>query len=185
VTILWEIADGIGTIALPGPADEPLTPADVARVAAFLAAPELRGVVLRVAGDPAGSAAIAEALAQAIADATVPVVAAIGENCGGAALELARACPFRWASPDARIGVTGADRFVSGAEAATLGIVDRAVPDVEARAADHLRALTAGRPVALVRAIMASIRNAGRMSLDDALAEETALFCAVAGREDA
>ena len=148
MTIDCRIADGIGTVTVAS-----RDAADRARLEEFLRAPELKGVVVRLAGNPAGDAT---ALSQTIAASPVPTAAAIRGDCAGADLEIARACDFRYASaPDS---------------------------DAERQATEFLRALTAGRSAALVRTVMTSIRNAARMPLGEALAEETSLFCQAARR---
>ena len=145
MTIDCRIADGIGTVTVAS-----LDAADRVRLEAFLRSPELKGVVVRLAGAFAGDA---KALSETIAVSPVPTAAAMRGDCAGAGLEIARACDF-------------------------LALSD----ETDEQAADYLRALTAGRSAALVRTVMTSIRNAARMPLGEALAEETTLFCQAARR---
>lgn len=73
-------------------------------------------------------------------------------------------------------------RMIRAEEALSLGLIDRVVPakELEAAGADFLRSLTARRQATLIRAVMASIHNGRRLSLEDALRRETELFCKVA-----
>ena len=147
MTIDWPTTDGIGLVILTS-----AHAADHARLEEFLRSPDLKGVVVRYAVDISGDAG---PLADVIRAAAVPVAAMVRADCGGAGLEIASACDFRFESAEA------------------LG-------DADEQAAEFLRALTEGRPAPLVRAIVTSIRNAGRMPLDAALREETDLFCRAA-----
>jgi enoyl-CoA hydratase/carnithine racemase len=74
--------------------------------------------------------------------------------------------------------------MVRGDDAAGLGLVDRSVP-LRALAREAQRfvdVLTARRPSSLIRSVMAAIHNAYRLPHEQALAEETRLFCKV-GRQ--
>ena len=73
-------------------------------------------------------------------------------------------------------------RMIRGEEAADLGIVDESTApgEVEKKAVDFIRSLTEGRSTRLIRAVMTSIHNSGRMPREKALTEETQLFCKLA-----
>lgn len=73
-------------------------------------------------------------------------------------------------------------RMVGAEEARELGLVDRvcAGADLDAAAREFLRGLVGGRSVTQVRAVMASLRNARSLPLEEALRRETALFMQVA-----
>jgi len=147
----------------------------------------------------------------AIRFSTIPVVAAIRGSCLGAGLEIALACHFRIASANALLGFPEAERglmpglggtllgrshlprgaiidlllsgrMIRGEEAATLGLVDAAVPtgDVVRRAEELVARLVAGRTRSQIRSVMAAVHNAERLDRDAAIAEETRLFVALA-----
>jgi enoyl-CoA hydratase/carnithine racemase len=73
-------------------------------------------------------------------------------------------------------------RMVGADEALSMGIIDKSCPPaaVEREAREFLERLTEDRQCGLVRKIMESIHNARRLSLADALARETELFCEAA-----
>ena len=73
-------------------------------------------------------------------------------------------------------------RMIRGEEAAELGIIDEVSPpgEVENKAVDFIRSLTEGRSTRLIRAVLTSIHNYGRMPREKALTEETLLFCKLA-----
>ena len=125
--LLYHLEDGIGEITLSNPPYNSLRRpcfADREELEAFLAQPELKGVLLRGAGrhfcagadleeldrfryDP--EALVRELgdgkrLIEALTYATVPLVALIRGSCLGAGLELALACHFRVASENAILG---------------------------------------------------------------------------------
>jgi enoyl-CoA hydratase len=76
-------------------------------------------------------------------------------------------------------------RMVGAAEAHDLGIVDRVCPAaaLEQTARDYLQGLVGKRTVSQIRAVMESLRNAGRLALVEALRRETELFMGVARGE--
>jgi len=76
-------------------------------------------------------------------------------------------------------------RMIGAAEAQSLGIVDRvcAPTALDTCARDYLQGLVDKRTVSQVRAVMASLRNARRLPLDEALRRETELFMGVARGE--
>ncbi len=75
-------------------------------------------------------------------------------------------------------------KLISGMEAFEMGLVDctTAPKDLEKEGLTFLRSLTVGRPPELIRAIMTAIHNGERMPKDEALREETSLFCEMARR---
>jgi len=126
--LLYAVDRGIGTITLSAPPRNELAHpafADHAELAAFLAAPELRAVIVRGAGRHFCSGAAIGRLAElvkkpdefraalqqgkALLDlltfAPVPVLALIRGACLGAGLEIALACHFRMASDHALLGL--------------------------------------------------------------------------------
>jgi hypothetical protein len=95
---------------------------------------------------------------------------------------------------------TAADRIVAGLRRAavpTAGVVSPSASEPARRivrachfafasadqAMAYLGALTAGRPPHVIRAVMASINNLGRMPLEEALLAETRLFCELSSRK--
>ncbi|HMD67332.1 MAG TPA: enoyl-CoA hydratase/isomerase family protein [Chitinivibrionales bacterium] len=73
-------------------------------------------------------------------------------------------------------------RMIGAGEALSMGIIDKSCPPaaVEREARQFLERLTEGRRSSLIRKIMESIHNARRLSLAEALARETELFCEAA-----
>ena len=95
---------------------------------------------------------------------------------------------------------TAADRIAAGLRRAavpTAGVVSPSASEPARRivrachfafasadqAMAHLGALTAGRPPHVIRAVMTSINNQGRMPLEEALLAETRLFCELSSRK--
>jgi enoyl-CoA hydratase/carnithine racemase len=72
--------------------------------------------------------------------------------------------------------------MINGQEAFAEGIVDACVPtaDIDRTAIDFLHSLVRGRPPLLVRSVMQSIHNSRLMAREDALREESRLFCGLA-----
>jgi enoyl-CoA hydratase len=73
-------------------------------------------------------------------------------------------------------------RLIGASEALESGLVDAVVPasEVGEAAAARVRTLVEGRPTALVRAILQSIRNGRSLPRQQALRRETELFIALA-----
>jgi enoyl-CoA hydratase len=78
------------------------------------------------------------------------------------------------------LALTG--KLINGEEAATMGLVKRSVPaqQVEQDAIAFAESLVHDRPGHLIRSVMTSIHNACRMTRENALREETRLFCELA-----
>jgi enoyl-CoA hydratase len=78
-------------------------------------------------------------------------------------------------------------RMIRGEEAAALGLVDAAVPtaEVDRRAEELVERLVAGRTRSQIRKVMIAVHNAERLPRDEALAEETRLFVALAAEVSA
>lgn len=74
---------------------------------------------------------------------------------------------------------------VNAEEALSLGLVDRIVPKKELLqySLSLMGKMTATRPVEVVRAVMTALKNADTLSREDAMKEETRLFCELALRE--
>ncbi|HOX42751.1 MAG TPA: enoyl-CoA hydratase/isomerase family protein [Myxococcota bacterium] len=149
----YEMRGDLGVLRLHNPPHNALvSPVFAARaeLAAFLAQPELRGVMvvgegrhfcaganveaLRAAvhGDPrelGASMREGQALLELIANAPVPVVALVRGSCLGAGLEIALACHFRLATPNALLGFPETDHGLLpglGGVLASLGVMPRA-----------------------------------------------------------
>jgi enoyl-CoA hydratase/carnithine racemase len=73
-------------------------------------------------------------------------------------------------------------KLINSREALSLGLVDRIdkTHDVESTAVEYLHRLTGNREPYLIRAILTSINNSVKMSLEEALYEESKLFYEVA-----
>jgi enoyl-CoA hydratase len=73
-------------------------------------------------------------------------------------------------------------RMIGAEEALQTGLVDFVSPGkkVGEEAARYLESLTGSHPPKVIRAVMRSIHNGRRMPMDEALAEETRLFCELA-----
>ncbi len=148
-----------------------------------------------------------KALLEIVRGATVPVMALVRGSCLGAGLEIALACHFRFSSSNAMLGfpesehgfmpgfsgtltapaTTGfsgamdliiSGKMVRGDEAASLGLVDKAVPskELEPAAIAYLRSLTEGRTIAQIRAILTAIHKSTGSSHAEAQKLETDLF---------
>jgi enoyl-CoA hydratase len=152
----------------------------------------------------------AKELLQLISFAPIPVAAMISGSCLGGGLEIALACHFRFAAKTAMFGFPEcghalmpgmggtlasrqllprhlidlilSGRMIGATEALQIGLVDFVSPakKIEEEAIRFLEALTANHPPKLIRAVMRSIHNGRRMSMEEALAEETRLFCELA-----
>jgi len=152
----------------------------------------------------------AKELLQLISFAPIPVAAVISGSCLGGGLEIALACHFRFAAKTAMFGFPEcghalmpgmggtlasrqliprhlidlilSGRIIGAAEALQIGLVDFVSPakKIEEEAVRFLESLTASHPPKLIRAVMRSIHNGRRMPMEEALAEETRLFCELA-----
>jgi enoyl-CoA hydratase len=152
----------------------------------------------------------AKELLQLISFAPIPVAAVISGSCLGGGLEIALACHFRFAAKTAMFGFPEcghalmpgmggtlasrqliprhlidlilSGRMIGAAEALQIGLVDFVSPakKIEEEAMRFLESLTASHPPKLIRAVMRSIHNGRRMPMEEALAEETRLFCELA-----
>ena len=152
--------------------------------------------------------------ARAVAAITKPTIAAIRGYCVGGGLEFALACDLRVAAEDAKLGLTevrrgiipgagGTQRLtravgvtkamemcltgdtVSGLEAQSLGLVNRAVPSAEViRAAEELaNRILKGAPMSVVF-IKEAIRKGVDLPLEEGLRLEADLSAMVATTED-
>ena len=74
---------------------------------------------------------------------------------------------------------------VNAIDAKKLGIIDILAPKDQALeyATDLLRKMTHDRPVTVIRSVMQALKNASRMSGQDAMRAETRLFCSLAKEE--
>ena len=152
----------------------------------------------------------AKELLQLISFAPIPVAAVISGSCLGGGLEIALACHFRFAAKAAMFGFPEcghalmpgmggtltsrqliprqlidlilSGRMIGAAEALQIGLIDFVSPakKIEEEAMRFLESLTASHPPKLIRAVMRSIHNGRRMPMEEALAEETRLFCELA-----
>jgi enoyl-CoA hydratase/carnithine racemase len=150
----------------------------------------------------------------AVARIGKPVVAAVTGYALGGGLELALCADFRVACEGARLGqpeillgiIPGAggtqrlprlvgparakdivftDRFVGAAEAFSIGLVDKVVPDAEVyRAAHDLAARFAGGPAVALRAAKQAIDAGLEVDLDTGLEIERLNFAALFATED-
>jgi len=77
-------------------------------------------------------------------------------------------------------------RMVRGQDAMEIGLVHGCAPQrkLESAAQAFLDSIIGAKPPYLIRAVMTSIHNAKTMPRKKALAEETSLFCRLAGRLD-
>lgn len=73
-------------------------------------------------------------------------------------------------------------KLISAEEARQIGLIDRIYPakTLLDKAREYLNILTEKRSPHLIRAVMQAIHNSGRMSMEEALQSETALFLRVA-----
>ncbi|MCJ7601697.1 MAG: enoyl-CoA hydratase/isomerase family protein [Desulfobulbaceae bacterium] len=73
-------------------------------------------------------------------------------------------------------------RMIGAEEALQIGLVDYICSGkkIEEEAVRYLESLTSRHPPKLIRAVMQSIHNGRRMPIEEALAEETRLFCELA-----
>lgn len=85
----------------------------------------------------------------------------------------------RAAGRSAIIDLMLSGRMIRGEEAREIGIVDECAPsgEMQERGERFLKSLTSGRSPRLIRAVMTSINNAGLLAREEALREETSLFC--------
>jgi enoyl-CoA hydratase len=72
--------------------------------------------------------------------------------------------------------------MISSAEALDMKIVDRVVPNGEATgyALDLLNKMTAGRSLKVIRYVMQALLNARKLPFEEAMKEETRMFCELA-----
>lgn len=140
----------------------------------------------------------------------IPVIAAINGVCFGGGLEIALACSMRIASKNALFafpeinhglipGLGGAYRSVNlvknkafeiilngdmlnAEKALKIGLIDDIANDKDAFEYAHRKMLsmTEGRSPELIRFAMKALKNADLLSKEDALREETEMFCKLA-----
>jgi enoyl-CoA hydratase len=150
-----------------------------------------------------------------ISELEIPVVAAIKGICFGGGLELALSCHIRLCGENALFafpetnhsmmpGLNGillmrgrASRLntmalalggdmVNAQEAQELGIVDRIIgEDVADHAFRMLKKMTADRSLKVIRSVMKALHNAEKLSFEEAMKEETRMFCELAKEEAA
>lgn len=86
--------------------------------------------------------------------------------------------------PEALKMLLGGD-IVNADEAIMTGLVHRIVPKNELISASMalMDKMTHDRPLDVINAIMKALRNAGRLAREDAMSEETHLFCQLAQKE--
>lgn len=75
-------------------------------------------------------------------------------------------------------------RMIGAEEALELGLVDRMIPavNVEEEAKHFLDGLVGKHPRVLISCVMQAIHNSARLSREEALLQETKLFCRLAAR---
>ncbi len=143
----------IGCISLSSGKDDTRTISDDAELSRILEAKDLKAAVviidLRTEEPPLEVAH----LKRALETATIPTAAVINDDADTQTGELASACLFRF---DA----------------------SREAPDAMLlQAESHLTTMVINRYPHVIRAVMTSLNNADALCLEDALLEETRLFC--------
>lgn len=144
----------------------------------------------------------------------IPVFCAIKGVCFGGGLEIALASHGRIAHPKSlfafpevnqhlmpglggtvmateRTGTFGSMQLILGGdmlsaeEALKLRIIDRIEEDPEKYCLTHLRKMTEDRPQKVIHFIMQAIHNVKKLPREEALREETRMFCELAREEGA
>jgi enoyl-CoA hydratase/carnithine racemase len=140
----------------------------------------------------------------------IPVIASIDGICFGGGLEIALACHMRIASQNALFafpeinhglipGLGGPFRSVklikhkafemilsgdmmNAEKALEIGLIDDITNDKDAFlfAMEKMQSMTEGRSPELIRYAMQALKNAGRLSKEEALQKETEMFCKLA-----
>jgi enoyl-CoA hydratase/carnithine racemase len=74
---------------------------------------------------------------------------------------------------------------INADEALRIGLVDRIIPkhDLLKVSLALMEKMTHDRPAEVIHAIMKALRNAERLPREEAMAEETRLFCVLAKKE--
>lgn len=75
--------------------------------------------------------------------------------------------------------------MINAEEALAIGLIDRVVPRKELRQSSLslMEKMTRDRPLPVIRAIVRALRNAGQLTREEAMHEETKLFCSLAREE--
>lgn len=146
---------GILEIHLDG--DDIHSAAEERKVSRFLDNGDLKAAVLMLKSDIPSAAAkrLFPSLKSTLADATIPLAAVYRTDAGDAVRSLAETCLFQYTA------------------------TDDSIKTAVSEAAARLHTLTDKRPNHVIYAVMKSLCNAETMSEEDALFEETKLFCAL------
>lgn len=182
---------------------------------AFIAGADINAILeLKTPDDAKQILTEVHKLFQLIEDSPKPIIAAINGHCLGAGIELAMACHMRIANnramfgqPEIGLGIIpgfgGTQRLarlvgkakaleliltgdrITGAEAASIGLVNKAVPGTEVlKTANGLarKIATYGRPA--IAAVLESVVQGLRVPLSEGLALESDKFASLVETED-
>ena len=147
-------ADSIGRLALTFTAEDAPAYADQ-QLRDMTAAPHLKALIVVLSDIPDGGpfSERITSIRTCLATVLIPTAAVLSETASKAAKEIADACLFQYTGPEDALAAA-----VASAEAA-------------------LTALTARRPRRVITAVMQSLHNAETLPIEDALLQETQLFC--------